>query len=335
MNPLSLCLFGRTVVLLLGWLVYSGSSLAQQCVSGSKGGPALPVRKIFVVAGQSNAVGLASVRDITRGPRDVVRPATVFPHVKIYGIYGAPPGVLGNDDAMASMGVKWSRFASWQLAQPGFGFKNVESFSDRFPAGVTAKEVFGPELYLARYLNDLAPRDHYIVKLAVSNTSLHPTGTADHWAPGSRLYGQLMQMIADAHNSQNSKAKLQVAGLFWMQGESDALNAEWARKYKNNLRTFIGEFRQSMVRMGCAKDRKLPVVLGKIQNNSAWIHKKPVRLAQMQLAREMPSVRLVNTDDFSGHLTAGGVHFNEYAQSRLGKRVFRAFVDKGVRRKIN
>lgn len=324
MPPLYFPGLARAAVLVLGWALASGSSIAQQCLT-QETSPSAPVRKLFIVAGQSNAVGLASVKDIEDGPDDYVQRNTVFPNVKIYGIYGAPPGVVGNDDAVLSRGVQWSRFASWKIAQPGFGYKNVTAIPKEFPADITAKEMFGPELYLARFLNDSPPYDHYIVKLAISNTSLNSMVGADHWAPGGHLYEELLKMIANAHNSKESKVKLQVAGLFFMQGETDALNEAWAKKYKENLKNFVIQFRKSMVRMKCAKDGNAPVVLGRIQDNSVWTYRTYIRTAQEQVARELPHVGLIDTDDFSRHLVAGGVHFNEYGQAHLGERVYKAF----------
>lgn len=313
----------RAALCALGWGV-SGAVLAQHCLVRETS-PAAPVRKLFVIAGQSNAAGLASVRDVVSGVDDYARQDTVFPNVKIYGIYGAPQGVAGRDDGRISRGVQWSRYASWQLAQPGFGFKNVKPYVNEFPAGVTAKEVFGPELYFARYLNEFPPRDFYIVKLAVANTPLSSFLGLDNWAPGGRINNELLKMVADAYNNKRSKVKLQVAGILWIHGETDALNEASAHQYKKNLIDFIKKLRQSLVRMKCTSDAEVPVVVGKIQDNSVWMHRRHVRLAQVQVAHELPHVGLIDTDDFSRHLVAGGVHFNEVAQARLGERVFKAF----------
>lgn len=324
-RPFSWSGLARAALCVLGGAV-SGAVLAQPQCLVRETSPTVPVRKLFVVAGQSNAAGLASVRDVVGGPDDYARQDTVFPNVKIYGIYGAPPGVAGRDDGRLSHGVRWSRFASWQLAQPGFGFKNVKAYAAEFPAGVTAMEVFGPELYLARYLNEVSPRDHYIVKLAVANTPLRGAGALDNWAPGGNLNNELLKMIAGAYNSQRSKVRLQVAGIFWMQGETDALNEASALQYKSNLSGFITKFRQSLVRMKCAGDAEVPVVVGRIQDNPVWAHRSHVRLAQAQVAAELPRVSLVDTDDLSPYLVVGGVHFNEVAQARLGERAFNAFL---------
>lgn len=313
-----------SIVCLWGLACASGSSFAQHCLAVDAN-PSAPVRKLFVIAGQSNAVGLASVRDITSGPNNYVEEDTVFPNVKIYGVFNAGPEIAGKDDATHSSTVSWSRFASWQVARPGFGYKNVTHYPQYFPQGSGAQDMFGPELYFARYLNDRPPKDHYIVKLAVSNTSLNPTTNADSWSPGGRLYKELMKMIAEAHNSKRTEVNLKVAGIFFMQGETDAMHKEWARNYEKNLKEFVQRFREDVQSMTCAEAKNVPVVLGRIQNNSAWVHAKIVRLAQKKVARDVPHVSIVNTDDLSGWLDKSGLHFNEYGQAQLGKRVYQAF----------
>lgn len=316
-------LLGR-VVCLCALACAFGHSFAQQCLA-PESNPSVPVRKLFVIAGQSNAVGLASLRDITSGPHNYVEETTVFPNVKIYGIFNAGPEIVGKDDAIHSSTVNWSRFATWQMARPGFGFKNVAVYPQYFPAGSSAQDMFGPELYFARYLNDHPPKDHHIVKLAVSNTSLSPVPGADSWEPGGRLYKELMKMIADAHNSKRSEMNLKVAGIFFMQGETDAMHETWAKSYEKNLKVFLQQFRDDVEKMNCAEKGTLPVVLGRIQNNPAWAHARVVRLAQQKVARELLGVRIVNTDDFSGWLDKSGLHFNERAQAVLGKRIYQAF----------
>ncbi|QNP57856.1 sialate O-acetylesterase [Paenacidovorax monticola] len=287
--------------------------------------PSVPVRQVYVIAGQSNAVGLASVRNYVSGSKDYVQEGTVYPNVKIYGIYGAPAGVAGNDDAEHSVHVNWRSFAGWHMARPGFGYKNFAGVPGEFPRNTRAVDLFGPEVYFSHFLNSRRPFDHYIVKLAVSNAALSPHSTRDSWSHDGRLFNQLLAMIADAYNSKRTEVRLRVAGLFFMQGETDALDLVSARNYENNLRKFIKAFRREVVARGCADDRFFPVVLGRIQDNKAWTHRKYVRRAQQKVGRSAKSIRLVNTDDFSGEMIAGGVHFNEYGQAHLGARVYRAF----------
>ncbi|MBV7428185.1 MULTISPECIES: sialate O-acetylesterase [unclassified Acidovorax] len=321
--------FLRRLACLFGLLLPAMSAHAQTCMTQTAN-PSAPPRQLYVVAGQSNAVGLASVKDIdSRGER-YAQENTTYSNVSIYGIYGAPPGVAGNDDAARSRAINWSYFARWRVAGPGFGYKNLAGNSQLFPFGTKSTDFFGPELYLAHFLNNKPPRDHYIAKLAISNTSLNYTASADSWMPGGRLYHELLAVIADAYNSKRANVRLRVGGLFFMQGETDALNEVWAKNYKNNLKNFITRIRRDVSDMGCSDEMEFPVIIGRIQDNPAWTYRKYVRSAQMDVARSLPQVGIVDTDDFAEHLVAGGVHFNEYGQFHLGARAYQALVGRAA-----
>lgn len=295
----------------------------------------LPTRSLYVVAGQSNAVGLATVKDFVSGKFDVARKAAVYKNVKIYGILGAPMGVAGNDDDKKSRHVPWSGYAQWHAAQAGFGYKNVAENSSHFPFGVTASDSFGPELSLAYMLNDKPPYDHYIAKLAVSNTALHHGIGADNWSPSGRLYAELLRVVAGAHNSKIDSVRLSVAGIFFMQGETDALHENWAKAYKGNIQAFVEKIRGDLYRMGCTEDPTVPLVIGRVQDNKLWTYRKYVRSAQNDLAQLAPKVEVVDTDSFSGHLVVGGVHFDEYAQFSLGKMAYQAFAKLDAKNRAN
>lgn len=109
---------------------------------------------LYVIAGQSNASGLASVRELDANGAAGDEGWT-YPNVHVYGIYGAPPPVEGKDDASASLGFRWSRYARWDIARPGFGFKNAEDAPGEFPPHTRAADLFGPELGFARQLHQL------------------------------------------------------------------------------------------------------------------------------------------------------------------------------------
>lgn len=315
--------FFRLLVWCFCLLFLDGDIHAQICLTQDTN-PSAPVRQLYVVAGQSNAVGLASVKDIVRGADNYAKETTVYPHVQIYGIQGAPLGVRGNDDAVRSRKVSWSEFAKWGVASPGYGYKNPGDNARLFPFGAKPMDFFGPELYLAHFLNSQPPYDHYIVKLAVSNTSLNYTPSADSWTPTGHLYTELLRMIASAYNSKRATVRLRVAGVFFMQGETDALNEMWAKSYKNNLSHFVLSLRRDLNEMGCSEGSDFPVVIGKIQDNPAWLYRQYVRAAQQEVSRNLPRMANVNTDDFAGYLVAGGVHFNEYGQFHLGERAYQA-----------
>ncbi|MCE1194383.1 MAG: sialate O-acetylesterase [Acidovorax sp.] len=316
----------------LAFLVAGGAAHAQACYPAPAGGKNVPVRSLYVIAGQSNAVGLATVKDFVSGKFDQVRSGVAYQNVKIYGVRGAPIGVAGNDDERKSARVRWSEYAQWHVAQAGFGYKNFSENARYFPFGVSAGDFFGPELSLASMLNNKPPQDSYIAKLAVSNTSLHFDPAADSWSPSGRLYAELLRLIAEAHNSKRKSVRLNVAGIFFMQGETDALHEAWAKEYKSNIQEFVRKIRGDLYRMGCTEDPDVPLVVGRIQDNKLWTHRKYVRSAQNELARSFSKVEVIDTDEFSDHLVVGGVHFDEYAQFTLGKKVFQAFERLGAQK---
>jgi len=281
----------------------------------------VPERRLYVIAGQSNAAGLASVDDYTSGPKDFVQANTSYSNVKVYGIYGYHTWLDGKDGGVQSKqhNVYWPAYATWNIARPGFGFKNKEGLS----AAAVAKR-FGPELAFASLLHQQPPYDHYIVKLAVADTPLAWHASKDYWAPAGRLYNQLLDMIENAYQSKSNTVRLRVAGLFFMQGETDALSSAAAMQYKANLNAFIAHFRNAVHTGGCTDDPQVPVVIGRIQDNPMWTYRKQVRLAQQEVDKNSASVGLVNTDDFATEL-ADAVHYNEYGQFHLGLRMYFSF----------
>ena len=297
-------------------------------------------RPLYVIAGQSNAAGLASIDD-SADPAvpDLANANTTYNNVQIYGIYGAPLGAVNNDSGAGSIGVNWSNFASWGVAKPGYGFKNIDEYKTLNPGTVgtneeIARKLFGPELYMAHFLNNVSG-PQFIVKLGVAGTSLIPQSGIDDWSPNGHLYTELLEMIANAYNTKKSTYRLRVAGIFFMQGESDALNPSLTptaleTKYQTDLSSFISSLRNDIYNRNCANSSNIPFVIGRIQNNSTWTKNAAVRKAQQTVDKLSASVGLANTDDFLAPNPKGmkgdGVHYNEYGQAHLGARAFHALV---------
>ena len=292
----------------------------------SAGDAALPWRDLYIVAGQSNAAGVASVDD----EPGLFGRDTRFANVQIYGIHGAPTAVVDQDGQSSAAQVDWSALAGWHVAAPGFGIKSLAYYREFVRPQAEADALaglFGPELAFAGQLAAQRPAEqHYLVKLAMPGVTLAAPADATlaHWAPDGALYRELLEMIAAAHASQAATARLRVAGLLWMQGESDALQADSAARYADNLTTFLQRLRGDLAALGCATDADFPVVLGRIQDNPAWSERAQVREAQRAVSTRLPAVTLVDTDDFSAHLLPDGIHFAEAAQHALGERMYRA-----------
>ena len=309
-----------SIALLLG---YSSVHAQSTCTEAAKN-RTTPTGNLYIILGQSNAVGLASVKDVTPPAKDLVTAETVYPNVEIYGIHGAPDGVAGRDDPTQSQGVVWSEFAQWHLTKPGFGFKNLVGNEQYFPAGTAVDDLFGPEIYLAHYLSAESPGTQYILKLAVANTALANIEGHDGWLPGGHLYSELLKMVVDAQRAKADKVRLSVGALFFVQGESDASSPAYAAAYQKNLDQFITRIRADLFKMGCSKVRDVPFVMTRTQKNPSWPHAETVRRAQEKISRTVSRVKLIDTDDFLEHMTAGANHFNERSQAILGERFFRA-----------
>ena len=297
------------------WLLVGGA-FAEMCTSLPN--EAVPARKLIVIAGQSNAVGLASVNDTGRSlAGSYGRRFAVYPNVRIYGVFGAPMGIA-LDDPVQSRLVEWSRYAKWHQAQPGFGYKNPRAGESSVQA------MFGPELYLAHALNSRPPFDHYILKLAVAGASLSLRAGQDDWSPDGRLYQQLIKMVVQAHQAARPRARLSVDALVFLQGESDAQSFVEAQRYESNLRYLIKSFRSDMVSRGCATDPNFPVVISQVRDNIQWKYRHIVRRAQRRVAENVSNVRLINTDDLASELVDEGysVHFNKYGQAHIGLRIY-------------
>jgi hypothetical protein len=114
----------------------------------------------------------------------------------------------------------------------------------------------------------------------------------------------------------NPDATLQIAGMIWMQGESDsnALSAQ----YQANLTAFIND-----IRLTYGAD--LPFVIGQLSINQTGTNadaggttenRNTVRTAQAAVASALPRTALVTTGTFG--LNSDNLHFSAAGQQALG-----------------
>lgn len=313
------------VLVALTILGYGSTAESAQCLPPA----ANPARNLFIIAGQSNAAGLAA----TDRPSSPFSPDTHFDQVQIYGFQGAPAVVLDRDNASLYRSVDWSAAASWGTARPGYGSKDLGYYRSVINPAAQASDLsglYGAELPFAALLSHTPPYEHYLIKLAIGGTTLAPNGdpVSPDWAPGSFLYRELLEMIADAYNAKRAGVTLHIAGLFWMQGESDALDGLRAANYQASLAAFVAHFRASLSEMGCPVTKPdFPVIVGRIQDNPALPYREQVRNAQEAIAQSPMGVRTLSTD---GLQRLDRVHFGESGQAELGTRLYDAFHEQGA-----
>ncbi len=258
--------------------------------------------EIFIVAGQSNADGVA--------------PSA-----------GLPSSLTNQTDV-----PYWFRTRN---------SSSGNAFSTLSPS--PANGQFGPELSLGRTLADALPEDIVIVKVTNSGIPLVQRSGTD-WSPdssGEAFDLLISNVLAAQTNLINAGETPRIAGLFWMQGESDAKSGivgtpsfsppppqpSTANAYEANLTNFIASVRNDL---GVTD---LPVFIGEINigDNPAitnpvsdyntivgqWDFTPTIQAAQAAVAGTDPNAYLIETDSL-GHIS-DFVHFDQAGQVALGE----------------
>ena len=245
---------------------------------------------LFILAGQSNAQGWKG--DAAQYPRDLT---TADASIRLFWI---SPGI-------SSSNGKWTTLR----AQGG-----------RFKAG-----HFGLEITFARAMKG-AGLNPAIFKYTLGSTSL-----AGNWkAPGEHgMTDNMMVALADAMAQLTAKGhEVNVRGLIWIQGESDAKTQAMAETYRARLQTLVEHVREK------TKTEKLPVVLG-VDEQHPWVKKHPqVVQAQQALATNDAHIVFVSMRELE---KADSTHLTPAVLEQHGKRIFRAMrplVLPGINRKI-
>jgi len=247
--------------------------------------PAAPV-PLFVLAGQSNMVGFSS--DLNELPHEY---RSVQENVWWY-----------------AAGDRWQPLQAPTEPLP-------------FSGGVANGTGFGPELSLASVLTARLNRRIALVKYAVNGTSL-----AERWLPGKDLYQQAIARVRRAKTDLEASGEhVEIAGFFWMQGESDAKSDRAiAQRYAENFRTFWQQLRRDLETPNLpAILGKIPVTTGQTTDFGRFCCGDLVRQAQAQLARE-PNIAAVETLDLARD--RDNLHLASAGLLKLGRRFARAWL---------
>jgi len=183
----------------------------------------------------------------------------------------------------------------WQDLQPGLG-------------GNSSK--FGPEVTFGHDIADVQSGENIVlIKYAVSGTSLWN----DWRATDGVEYINFINAVDDALLSVSDP---EIAGLVWMQGESDAYplhsTLAYAEAYEQNLTTFIQAVRSEF---GVPD---MPFVIGQISDSSVWTWGDIVQQAQLTVSQTIQNTALVVTSDLG--LKADEMHYNSQGTVQLGRR---------------
>lgn len=246
----------------------------------------LPARtasiQLFILAGQSNMVGYRSNLDDL--PPDLQQPQ--------------------------SQVLWYDRQNEWVTLQAP-----TEPFP--FSQGVANSQGFGPEIALAATLSRHLNQPIALVKYAQNGTNLET-----QWNPeiAGSLYHQMLDRVQQAIAELSRLGyEVEIAGFFWMQGESDAKSDRYmASNYAQNFTHFISRLRQDL------NQPELPVIYGLIpivnQQSTTpfgiFEYGDVVREAQFQVYQSVPQTRVVETLYFSRY--QDNLHFSSTGLMSLG-----------------
>ena len=230
-HPITAKAFGLSVLSFAGLLQLATAA-----------GPSAKSVKIYVLSGQSNMTGRATLGDLKKPPADqkatlvryIMEPQNVEKYKFLYaGPQKNPSGWTIRDDVFIATGDRQGG-----LTTNYGGFRN---------------NGFGPELPIGHLLGDYHDEPVLLVKVAFGGCSL----SKDMRPPSSggttgEKYPLIVQAVKDAIGklpeivpSHRKEAGHEIVGFFWNQGESD-MNPEAAAEYETNLVNLIKDLRKDL-----------------------------------------------------------------------------------------
>ncbi|HOV25821.1 MAG TPA: sialate O-acetylesterase [Pseudobacteroides sp.] len=229
--------------------------------------------KIFLLAGQSNMAGIGMNHELTPEYKEPIE------NVKIYA-----SGTVDNDVA-----------GEWGTLKIGYG---------------GGSGCFGPELTFGRDIANLMPDSKILlIKEGWSGTSL-----CDDWRPPSaggttgKLYNSFISNTKKALAALGPEIEYEIAGMCWMQGESDACAPNIASDYESNLTAFINDVRKDL------NVPNMPFIIAMIDDSDCWPYNATVRQGEINVAKKVPYVGIFDTKD----LDTDGMHYKTAGVLEMG-----------------
>jgi len=169
---------------------------------------------------------------------------------------------------------------------------------------------FGPEVEFIQEICHQNPSQKYLfIKYAWGGTGL------SEWMPGSYHYQTLKNKVYQALGTLN--ADYELAGFLWMQGETDAFNADDAGWYGQRLQTMISTLRNEL------GEPNLPVLIGQVDPPNACCS-AIVQAAEADFVANDGHARMVLTGGLS-RLWSDPIHYNTAGQIDFGHRFLAAY----------
>jgi Carbohydrate esterase, sialic acid-specific acetylesterase len=180
------------------------------------------------------------------------------------------------------------RKKAWKIAADPLGDKKVDA------NGVGPGMTFG-----IGALQHLQPETVGVVMCAVSGT------TISKWQPSRTVYTNCINQVRAAGGH--------VDGILFLQGESDAINKDDAKRWAKRFKNVLNGFRSDL-------GTDVPFLIGQIGTISAsgFKYQKTVREQQVKAAAAGTGLALITTDDLA--TGSDGVHFTVDSYKTIGER---------------
>lgn len=213
--------------------------------------------KVILMLGQSNMVGHARNQDLNEA----------------FAQYNINESSLHQFYMWADIGdrsIGDPMLKSWRISND-FVDQNSSTYKINNGFGVKSTR-FGPEIGLAYGLKQNHPNTQFaFIKIAQGAKAL-----SDYWSYGNTGYNKIEDGFNQAINAALTYANavngtIEVVGILWMQGESDATNLGFANNYGTNLNNFISRIRQLTTSINHPKyitNNNVPFVTGLITSNA-------------------------------------------------------------------
>ena len=186
---------------------------------------------------------------------------------------------------------------------------------------------FGPELGLAQALHEAYPTEtFFIIKCAWGGTNLY-----DQWlSPSSdgktgKLYREFVAFVSASLKYLKSKHyDVEIAGMCWMQGESDSFSVDNGTEYREHLSNLIGDLRRKFSRYS-PKEGFVFVDATIADNPMYWVYCDLVNASKVAVEAESDRNLLIDTNAAGLSCSAepeGGAdmaHYDSLSQLKLGR----------------
>lgn len=178
---------------------------------------------------------------------------------------------------------------------------------------------FGPDVTFGHDIAADNPNTRYaLIKYSFGGTSLAVdwNATSNNGAGGTQYQNFKTTVTNGIAALKNAGYAPTIAGMLWLQGETDEDTKSYADAYATNFPAFI-----SSIRGNYGAD--LPFMIGGTGHSSGEAYYNTVTAAQMSAAASIPNVAYFSNQDLlnQGMSTDGsGLHFNAQAQQIIGQR---------------